>query len=142
MSFLLPSCEEIPPEALPASDTIACKQAHLRENWRKGEKKKRGGGGGGKGKFSLSLPLPPLLCFSLFPNSCANEPVRKLPTLYYTLRQNLICPPASRLYLKELFNILQAVSSCSRYTTFFLFGSRFHRQNLPIPKRSPLRFTH
>ena len=63
-----------------------------------------------------------------------------LPTLY--LRQNLICPPASRLYLKELLNILQAVSSCSRYTTFFLFGSRFHRQNLPIPKRSPLRFTH
>ena len=27
-----------------------------------------------------------------------------LPTLY--LRQNLICPPASRLYLKELLNIL------------------------------------
>ena len=63
-----------------------------------------------------------------------------LPTLF--LRQNLICPPASRLYLKELLNILQTVSSCSRYTTFFRFGSRFHRQNLPIPKRSPLRFTH
>ena len=61
-----------------------------------------------------------------------------LPTLY--LRQNLICPPASRL--KELLNILQTVSSCSRYTTFFRFGSRFHRQNLPIPKRSPLRFTY
>ena len=59
-----------------------------------------------------------------------------LPTLY--LRQNLICPPASRLYLKELLNILQTVSSCSKYTAFFLFGSRFHRQNLPIPKRSPL----
>ena len=59
-----------------------------------------------------------------------------LPTQY--LRQNLICPPASRLYLKELLNILQTVSSCSRYTTFFRFGSRFHRQNLPIPKRSPL----
>ena len=58
------------------------------------------------------------------------------PTQY--LRQNLICPPASRLYLKELLNILQTVSSCSRYTTFFRFGSRFHRQNLPIPKRSPL----
>ena len=56
-----------------------------------------------------------------------------LPTLY--LRQNLICPPASRLYLKELLNIIETVSSCSRYTTFFLFGSRFHRQNLPIPKR-------
>ena len=36
-----------------------------------------------------------------------------LPTLY--LRQNLICPPASRLYLKELLNILQTVSSCSRF---------------------------
>ena len=61
-----------------------------------------------------------------------------LPTLY--LRQNLICPaPASRLYLKELLSILQTVSSCSRYTTFFLFGSRFHRQNLPLSKRSPLR---
>ena len=60
-------------------------------------------------------------------------------TLY--LRQNLICPPASRLYLKGLLNILQTVSSCSRYTIFFLFGSRFHRQNLPIPKhfRSDLR---
>ena len=33
----------------------------------------------------------------------------------------LICPPASRLYLKELLNILQTVSSCSRYTTFFSF---------------------
>ena len=63
-----------------------------------------------------------------------------LPTLY--LRQNLICPPASRLYLKELLNILRTVSSCSRYTTFFLFGSRFHRQNLSLPKRSPLRLTH
>ena len=56
-----------------------------------------------------------------------------LSTLY--LRQNLICPPASRSYLKELLNILQTVSSCSRYTTFFLFGNRFHRQNLPLPKR-------
>ena len=55
-----------------------------------------------------------------------------LPTLY--LRQNLICPPASRLYLKELLSILQTVSSCSRYTIFLLFGSRFHRQNLPIPQ--------
>ena len=55
---------------------------------------------------------------------------------------NLICPQASRLYLKELLNILQTVSSCSRYTTFFRFGSRFHRQNLPISKRSPLRFKH
>ena len=61
-----------------------------------------------------------------------------LPKLY--LRQNLICPPASRIYLKELLNYLQTVSSCSRYTTFFHFGSRFHRQNLSIPKRSPLRF--
>ena len=60
-----------------------------------------------------------------------------LPTLH--LHQNLICSPASRLYLKELLNILQTVSSWSRYTTFFRFGSRFHRQNLPIPKRSPLR---
>ena len=25
------------------------------------------------------------------------------------------------------------------YTTFFRFGNRFHRLNLPIPKRSPLR---
>ena len=49
------------------------------------------------------------------PNRCP------LSTLY--LRQNL----------KELLSILQTVSSCSRYTTFFLFGSRFHRQNLPIP---------
>ena len=57
-------------------------------------------------------------------NSCP------LPTLY--LRQNLICPPASRLYLKELLSILQTMSSCSRYTTFLLFGSRFHRQSLPI----------
>ena len=31
-----------------------------------------------------------------------------LPTLYP--RQNLICPPASLLYLKELLNILQTVS--------------------------------
>ena len=54
-----------------------------------------------------------------------------LPTLY--LRQNLIYPPASRLYLKELLNIFQTVSSCSRHITFFLFGSRFHRQYLPIP---------
>ena len=65
------------------------------------------------------------------PNRCP------LPTLY--LRQNLICPQASRLHLKELLSILQTVSSCSRYTTFLLFGSRFHRQNLP--QRSPL-FTH
>ena len=50
-----------------------------------------------------------------------------LPTLY---RQNLICPPASRLYINKLFSIPQTVSSCSRYTTFLLFGSRFHRQNL------------
>ena len=57
-----------------------------------------------------------------------------LPTLY--LRQNLrIYLPASRLYLKELFNILQTVRPCLRYTTFFLFRRRFHRQNLPIPKR-------
>ena len=34
------------------------------------------------------------------------------------------------------------MSSCSRYTTSFRFGSRFDRQDLPIPKRSPLRFTH
>ena len=62
-----------------------------------------------------------------------------LPTLY--LCQNLICPPASRLYLNELLSILQTVSSCSRYTTFFLFGSRFHRQNLLYPSalRSDLR---
>ena len=40
------------------------------------------------------------------------------------------------LYLKELLSILQTASSCSRYTTFFLFGSRFHRQNLSKP--SPL----
>ena len=67
-----------------------------------------------------------------------NHPKRfPLPTLY--LRQNLICPPASSLYLKKLLSILQTVSSCSRYTTFFHFGSRFHRQNFkPIPKRSPL----
>ena len=75
--------------------------------------------------------------------SCEEIPPKAvpLPTLY--LRQNLICPPASRLYLKELLNILQTVSSCSRYTTFILFGSRFHRQNLPIPKRfrSDLRTT-
>ena len=57
------------------------------------------------------------------------------------LRQNLICPPANRLYLKKLLNILQTLSSCSRYTTFFLFESRFHQQNLPVPKRFPL-FTH
>ena len=80
VSFLVPSCDEMPPEALPASDTIY-------------------------------------------------------------LRQNLICPPASRLHLKELLSILQSVSSCSRYSTLFRFGSCFHRQNLPIPKRSPL-FTH
>ena len=63
------------------------------------------------------------------PNRCP------LSTLY--LRQNLICQSASRLYLMELLSILQTVSSCSRYTTFLLFGSRFHRQNLPIPQRSP-----
>ena len=34
------------------------------------------------------------------------------------------------------------MSSYSRYTTFFLFESLFHRQSLPIPKPSPLRFTH
>ena len=59
-----------------------------------------------------------------------------LPTLY--LRPNLICPPASRLYLKELLSILQTVSSCSRYATFLLFGSRFHRQNLPTPTLSAI----
>ena len=73
MSFLLPSCEEIPSEALPASDTISSPKSDM---------------------------------------------------------------PASELFIsKGLLNILQTVSSCSRYTTFFLFGSRFRRQNLPIPKR-------
>ena len=43
--------------------------------------------------------------------------------------------PASRLYLKEVLNILQTVSSCSSHTTFFRFGSRFHRQILPVLKR-------
>ena len=57
------------------------------------------------------------------PNRCP------LSTLF--LRQNLICQPASRLYLKKLLSILQTVSSCSRYTTFLLSGSRFHQQNLP-----------
>ena len=82
-------------------------------------------------------------CPCRFCYHCANKYHPKhfpLPTLY--LRQNLICLPASRLYLKETISlsILQIVSSCSRYTTFFPFGSRFHRQNLPIRKRSPLRF--
>ena len=48
-------------------------------------------------------------------------------------RQNVICPPANRLHIKELLSILQTASSCSRYTTFPLFGSRFHRQNFSIP---------
>ena len=38
-------------------------------------------------------------------------------------------PLPGRLYLKELLNILQTVSSCSRYTTFFRIGNPFHRQN-------------
>ena len=58
------------------------------------------------------------------------------PFRHYIFANNRICPPANRLYLKELLNILQAVSSCSRYTTFILFGSHFHRQNLPISKRT------
>ena len=57
-----------------------------------------------------------------------------LPTLY--LRQNLICPPESRLCLNKLLSILQTVSSSSRYIILFLFGRSFHRQNLP--QRSPL----
>ena len=61
VSFLLPSCEEIPLESLPAFDTISSKS------------------------------------------------------------NNEICPPASRLYLKEVLSILQTVSSCSRYTTFLLY---------------------
>ena len=61
--------------------------------------------------------------------SCEEVPPEALPAPALYLRQHLICPPASRLYLKELLTILQTVSSCSRYTTFFLFGSRFHRQN-------------
>ena len=76
------------------------------------------------------------------PQNRASKPQTPMSPATLYLRQNLICPPARRLYLKELLNILQTVSSCSRYTTFFRFGSRFHRQNLPIPKRSPLRFTH
>ena len=80
-------------------------------------------------------------CRSCYHRAKKYHPKRfPLPTLY--LRQNLICPPAGRLYLKELLNILQTVSSCSRYITFFLFESLFHRQSLPIPKPSPLRFTH
>ena len=47
------------------------------------------------------------------------------PTQY--LRWNLICPPASHLYLKKLLSILHIVNSCSRYTICLLFGSRFHR---------------
>ena len=71
MSFLLPSCEEIPPEALPASDS----------------------------------------------------------------------PPGSRLYLKELLNILQTVSSCSRYITFFLLEVAFIDKTYLYPNalRSDLR---
>ena len=84
-----------------------------------------------EGSVILSLSVSFLL------QSCEEIPPEALPTF----RQNLICPPASHLYLKELLSILQTVSSCSRYITFFLFGSRFHRQNLPIPKRSP-RFAH
>ena len=44
------------------------------------------------------------------PNRCP------LSTLY--LRQNLVCPPASRLYLKELLSILQTVSSCLKICHF------------------------
>ena len=46
---------------------------------------------------------------------------KRFPLLTLYLHQNLICPPASRLYLKVLLNILQTVSSCSRYTTFSSF---------------------
>ena len=37
------------------------------------------------GSFSLSLPLPPPLLsfFSFFPNSCANEPVRRLLAIMF-----------------------------------------------------------
>ena len=41
------------------------------------------------------------------------------------LRQNLVCPLASRLYLSELLSIVQTVSSCSRYTTSFFLKVAF-----------------
>ena len=60
---------------------------------------------------------------SLLLPSCEEIPLESLPgsdTVY--LRQNLICPLVSPLYLKKLLSILQTVCSCS---------SHFHRRNLP-----------
>ena len=76
LSFLLPSCEEIPPEALPASDTIS----------------------------SPKSDMP------------AGEPSISKGTVEHSSNCEVLPQDI--------------------YTTFFPFGSRFHRQNLPIPKHS------
>ena len=79
VSFLLPSCEETPPESLPAFDTISSSKSNM---------------------------------------------------------------PASEPFISK--GIVEHTSNCeflSRYTTWLLFGSHFHRQNVPIPQGSPL-FTH
>ena len=71
--------------------------------------------------------------------SCEEIPSESLP-----VSDNISSPKsdmparASSLYLKELLSILQTVSSCSRYTTFPLFGSRFHRQNFYTPTLSAI----
>ena len=71
VSFLLPSCEEIPPESpLPPSDTISSPKS----------------------------------------NMPASEPFISKGTVEHTSNSEFLL----------------------RYTTFLLFGSRFHRQNLPI----------
>ena len=81
---------------------------------------------------------------SFFLSSCEAIPPETLPASDTYLRQNLICPPASRLYLKELFNILQTVSFCSRYTTFFFLEFAFIDKTYLYPNalRSDLRTNH
>ena len=79
VSFLLPSCEEIPPEALPASDTMS----------------------------SPKSDMP------------ASEPFISKETAEHSSNSE---------FLLKIYHFLS-------------FGSRFYRQNLPIPKRSPL-FPH
>ena len=136
MSFLLPPCEEIPSEALPASDTISSPKSDMSASEPFIS----------KGTVEHSSNYEFLLKIS-GPAEGEGQGVLQPPHFFRNFKELLRkrCfqppPPPPTLSHYSAPPHFQSSSAGPGYTTFFVFGSRFHRQNLPILKRSPL-FTH
>ena len=78
------------------------------------------GGGGAHDTFSYSL----FIILKIFGGvgACPPAPLLRGP---WMSSLNVICPLASRLYLKKLLSILKTEINWSRYTICFLFGGSF-----------------